>query len=190
MAVGRAANHGRPPGGAFDPKARYANWQSGEAQTFVTCGFDSHPCYCNARIHASVGHWQAPVAVTHPPLLALQVRLLERRPEDTATRPVRLEAGFQALNLGRRVQFPHGSLTDTTKWWNVEDTRRSERRALRRGSSNLPLVTRTGGQEDEPRIARMARMKRAWNEDFASRGATPSHPRYPRNPRFLRRHRV
>ena len=25
--------------------ARYANWQSGEAQTFVVCGFDSHPCY-------------------------------------------------------------------------------------------------------------------------------------------------
>ena len=27
-------------------EARYANWQSDEAQTFVTvCGFDSHPCY-------------------------------------------------------------------------------------------------------------------------------------------------
>ena len=25
--------------------ARYANRQSGEAQTLVTCGFDSHPCY-------------------------------------------------------------------------------------------------------------------------------------------------
>jgi hypothetical protein len=25
--------------------ARYANWQSGEAQTFAVCGFDSHPCY-------------------------------------------------------------------------------------------------------------------------------------------------
>ena len=25
--------------------ARYANWQSGEAQTFADCGFDSHPCY-------------------------------------------------------------------------------------------------------------------------------------------------
>ena len=23
--------------------ARYANWQSGEAQTFCLCGFDSHP---------------------------------------------------------------------------------------------------------------------------------------------------
>ena len=25
--------------------ARYANWQSGEAQTFATCGFDSRPCH-------------------------------------------------------------------------------------------------------------------------------------------------
>ena len=25
--------------------ARYANWQSGEAESLVTCGFDSHPCY-------------------------------------------------------------------------------------------------------------------------------------------------
>jgi hypothetical protein len=29
---------------AFDA-ARYANWQSGEAQTFATCGFDSRPCH-------------------------------------------------------------------------------------------------------------------------------------------------
>ena len=32
--------------------ARYAIWQSGEAQTFVVCGFDSHPCHsvmCIAR---------------------------------------------------------------------------------------------------------------------------------------------
>lgn len=29
--------------------ARYANWQSGEAQTFADCGFDSHPCYYNMR---------------------------------------------------------------------------------------------------------------------------------------------
>ena len=32
--------------GRFNNLARYANWQSGEAQTFViVCGFDSHPCY-------------------------------------------------------------------------------------------------------------------------------------------------
>ena len=30
--------------------ARYANRQSGQAQTLVTdCGFDSHPCYSNMR---------------------------------------------------------------------------------------------------------------------------------------------
>lgn len=34
------------PSGTLDKTARYANRQSGEAQTFVNvCGFDSHPCY-------------------------------------------------------------------------------------------------------------------------------------------------
>ena len=37
---------GSNPIGDADPLARYANWQSGEAQNFVIdCGFDSHPCY-------------------------------------------------------------------------------------------------------------------------------------------------
>jgi hypothetical protein len=30
--------------------ARYANRQSGEAQTFVTCGFDSHSCHYSQEI--------------------------------------------------------------------------------------------------------------------------------------------
>ncbi len=74
--------------------ARYANRQSGEAQTFVTCGFDSHSCHLwegeaaesllfrareraaqqelrppgiTHRKYASAGHWRAQVAVTHPP---------------------------------------------------------------------------------------------------------------------------
>lgn len=76
--------------------ARYANRQSGEAQNFViVCGFNSHPCHWNqgereakremregrcsrclplvTRLASlfpefvSVGHWQAQVAVTHPP---------------------------------------------------------------------------------------------------------------------------
>jgi hypothetical protein len=34
------------PSGTLDKTARYANRQSGEAQTFVNvCGFNSHPCY-------------------------------------------------------------------------------------------------------------------------------------------------
>jgi hypothetical protein len=37
-----------PIGDAY--KARYANRQSGEAQTFViVCGFDSLPCYLDMR---------------------------------------------------------------------------------------------------------------------------------------------
>jgi hypothetical protein len=30
--------------------ARYANWQSGEAQTFAICGFDSRPCHWRASL--------------------------------------------------------------------------------------------------------------------------------------------
>ena len=81
--------------------ARYAIWQSGEAQTFVVCGFDSHPCHSITRIarttpdysrnvianeNASAGHWRAQVAVTHPPR-ALQVQLL---PDALDDRPVLL----------------------------------------------------------------------------------------------------
>ena len=65
--------------------ARYANRQSGQAQTLViVCGFDSHPCYCK---HALAGHWRAQAAVTRPPL-AVQVQLLP----DALGRPVRLSA--------------------------------------------------------------------------------------------------
>ena len=39
--------------------ARYAIWQSGEAQTFVFCGFDSHPCHLNIvrRLGIGVPKW-------------------------------------------------------------------------------------------------------------------------------------
>ena len=44
-----------PPLSTLDP-ARYANWQSGEAQTFViVCGFDSHPCYLNNMRRLGIG---------------------------------------------------------------------------------------------------------------------------------------
>ena len=41
--------------------ARYANRQSGEAQTFViVCGFDSHPCYLNNMRRLGIGKPQWP----------------------------------------------------------------------------------------------------------------------------------
>ena len=44
------------PSGTLDNKARYANWKSGEAQTFViVCGFDSHPCYLNNTRRLGIG---------------------------------------------------------------------------------------------------------------------------------------
>jgi hypothetical protein len=46
------------PSGALEPvkvnrvseSARYANRQSGQAQTLVTCGFDSHSCQLASRV--------------------------------------------------------------------------------------------------------------------------------------------
>ena len=52
-----------------------------------------------------------------------------------------------ALDLPTRVRFPSGSLNNETRWWNRRaptegwSARRSERRALGRGSPTLPLVT-------------------------------------------------
>jgi hypothetical protein len=36
-------------------------------ETLVTCRFDSDLRHSNNEQHASVGHWPAQVAVTHPP---------------------------------------------------------------------------------------------------------------------------
>ena len=69
----------RIPSGALEEEwesARYANRHSGQAQTLVSCGFDPHPCQVGSGSDASAGHWRAQVAVTHPPLGALQVQLL------------------------------------------------------------------------------------------------------------------
>ena len=116
--------------------ARYANRQSGQAQTLVICGFDSRLCHLK---HASAGHRRAQLPVKQPARKAMQVQLL---PVALTTWPVRLSAiGCQPLKLVRRVQFPHGLLDDQVV--ELVDTRRSERRAARRGSSTLPVVTDT-----------------------------------------------
>jgi hypothetical protein len=90
--------------------ARYANWQSGEAQTFADCGFDSHPCY----LHASVGHWQASVAVTHP--------LSSFAGSTPARRTDILARSFRGRTPGSRPgeagSIPARVADYTTKWWN------------------------------------------------------------------------
>ncbi len=59
--------------------ARYANRQSGQAQTLViVCGFDSHPCYCNGPVvgrQRLLAHIQATMVRVHPgSLLGLLVQ--------------------------------------------------------------------------------------------------------------------
>ena len=117
-----------PPGTLL---ARYANRQSGQAQTLViVCGFDSHPCYLGT---VSAGHWRAQVAVTHPHN-AVQVQLLP-----DAHWPVRLSVrGHRPLKPGGWVRFPYGLLGQVVEW-QTRDAQNVVPR--RRGSSTLPLVT-------------------------------------------------
>jgi hypothetical protein len=45
------------PSRTLSIRARYANWQSGEAQTFVICGFDSRSCHLAKQI-GSCSSWR------------------------------------------------------------------------------------------------------------------------------------
>ena len=98
------------------------NWQSGEAQTFVVGGFDSHPRHCFEGIaraaparqifviaheKASAGHGRAQVAVTHPPS-GIGGSTPSRRTRSTLARSSN-GSGHQPLKLKTRVRFPHGS---------------------------------------------------------------------------------
>ena len=65
--------------------ARYANRQSGEAQTFVICGFDSRLRHLNNMRRLGIGEPNWPV--TQPSRKAVQVQLL---PDALTTWPVRL----------------------------------------------------------------------------------------------------
>ena len=142
-------------------EARYANRQSGEAQTFVTVG--STPTRAIETTNASVGHWQASVAVTHPPSGTAGSTPARRTglhslarcddgfaaslssPPTRTSIPVRVTlarcdvgAYSQALNLADAGSIPV-RVTDTTKWWNLVDTRHSECRALEAWEFNSPL---------------------------------------------------
>ena len=107
--------------------------------------------------HASVGHWQASVAVTHPPSGFGGSTPSRRTPTRFVHGAVRCWFCSEAFNLANagsipvrvavlarcdvgftvrpstwptRVRFPSESL-NTAKWWNLVDTRRSEGRARR-----------------------------------------------------------
>src|SRR5436309_8553086 len=88
-----------------------------------------------------VGWALASLSGCNPPALgALQVQLL---PGALTTWPVRLEAGFQVLNLARQVRFPHGSLQPSG---GIRQTRDAQNVVpSRRGSSSLLMVIDAGG---------------------------------------------
>ena len=91
---------------------RYAIWQSGEAQTFVVCGFDSHPrqlhwvvfptAACKAVVRKQVG-WRREVQFLHDPFHMARSSS---------------GSGCWPLKPATRVQIPHGSLSNMAKWCN------------------------------------------------------------------------
>jgi hypothetical protein len=130
--------------------ARYANWQSGEAQTFATCGFDSRPC-----------HWRASLSANRVVFLVVVCKTAvneisevdDERFESFTThsmtcritsRPVRLSAqdgGPSSRKGGFDSRTGHCShrrdqIDQVVK---LADTRRSERRALRAWEFDSPL---------------------------------------------------
>ena len=119
--------------------ARYAIWQSGEAQTFVVCGFDSHPCHligsCSPR---------------RPVKPLSQNKCGGRREIQFLHDPLNMArsssgSGCWPLTPATRVQIPHGSLIRPSGATGRHATLRTScPRGL--GSSTLPLVTagRTG----------------------------------------------
>ena len=116
---------------------RYAIWQSGEAQTFVVCGFDSHPCHligsCSPR---------------RPVKPLSQNKCGGRREVQFLHDPLNMArsssgSGYWPLTPVTRVQIPHGSM--------IRPSGATGRHATLRtscpyglGSSNLPLVTAGG----------------------------------------------
>ena len=101
--------------------ARYANRQSGEAQTFVNvCGFDSHPCY--SRTITCVGWALASPAGCKPVVPRDSGGSIPSRRTLEQTTPRRgamlvLQRGFQSRP--RALRFPSESLKNAAKWWNL-----------------------------------------------------------------------
>jgi hypothetical protein len=94
--------------------ARYANRQSGQAQTLVICGFDSrlrHLKICVGWASAS------PTACKAASPQGYAGSTPARRTE-TLRPGASIGIGYQTLDLVRRVRFPHGLLGKMTMWWN------------------------------------------------------------------------
>jgi hypothetical protein len=121
--------------GRFLKSARYANWKSGEAQTFVILRVRLPPL----PLEACVGWALACPSGCNPPASgsagsgtepAEEAGLVAaRRTEARKSARSSIGSGQQPLTLQRRVQFPHGSFGTTDQVVQLVDTRRSERRA-------------------------------------------------------------
>lgn len=136
-----------PPGTLGTITARYANRKSGQRPCCARC-----PNLGDLRVrlppallgnYATIGHWQAQLAVTQPSLEDLQVQLLL-----VALSMARSSIGIgrQTLDLARRVRFPHGLL----KYGQVAqlaDARRSGRRA--RAPTERPTVKTSASRPGE-----------------------------------------
>ena len=123
----------------IDKLTRYAIWQSGEAQTFVSCGFDSHPRHCIGSCSP-----RRPVK----PLSENKWGGDERFNSFTthSTRPVLLavqDAGPSSRRRGFKSRTGHFSTTRPSGATGRHATLRTScPDGL--GSSNLPLVTAGG----------------------------------------------
>ena len=114
--------------------ARYANRQSGQAQTLVICGFDSRLRHLNNMRRLGIGEPNWPVKPASPKGCAGSTPA--RRTDNMARSSI--GTGRQPLKLERRVRFPHGLLKHD-QVVQLVDTRRSERRARKAWEFDSPL---------------------------------------------------
>jgi hypothetical protein len=125
-----------PVGGARSIRpARYANRQSGRAQTSVTCGFDSHSCHWS-RGWQDAGWCSSRRSVKPLPIPCEAVgerfnSFTTHRDVSTCMARWSIGSGRQPLKLKRRVRFPHGPLLDEQEDRPIAGWRNGRRAGLR-----------------------------------------------------------
>jgi hypothetical protein len=145
LVVNQKATGSNPVGGA--EAARYANRQSGQAQTLViVCGFDSHSCHCRAAFPTALCKSVVGKQVGWKTRGSIPSRLMGSLTGGTSVQ-------WWLITTARRVRLPNPAL-----WPSGETGRHASSRGScpqGRGSSSLPLVTDTGevsavGSKDRP----------------------------------------
>ncbi len=127
--------------GRFGEMARYANRQSGQAQTLVTAG-STPACatfgLCSSRrpvtpLSENEVRWMTRGSIPSQPTWLSRAGATKARPVRLSDRTAASQAGKASSILARAAE--HDQVAE------LVDARRSERRAARHGSSTLPLVT-------------------------------------------------